>query len=834
MREYTYTSTYIRCRDTAKLVQSITSVFESEGMCRLASAPKRRLHHAPALQCNRWKLEVISGEGGWHFLLPTPWNLLADRAFTDKSSRLVNLAKLLGSEAFLLCTHDNYPDEHGDVLLETNGSDAFATGRWRNAAPEDCDAPGAFDGDLGFYGTPFFGTKESIQPQTELIQQLWQSSDLFLKNADFDEHDDCRHESDIEFKQRYFVKHLLGISPHDVIQDEQYWVSNEWAKTRHFTLWFEWPANDRPEPADVAPMPPPDVRYPTGELVAENDVVLISDSANLRPGRVSGFLYGHRADGPGWAASYVLVDENQLGNTGIWVETRPGVEWSAGRLIARGQSDTTQAIASGIEAIAQRAERGNAEAQLAWAVRLLKGDGVAKDNEKMKYWLAQASKQESTAAASRANYLLGGLAEVDKKPSIALQYFGKAADAGLREAQFKAALMFQKMPDENGMEFNRFMATQYYRWAKDQGSNAAEYNLHHLSLGTWPMRFFEEDEIKADRLQVLADEGDVVAQWFYGLSLEYGRNGATNDVEKALRYYKLGAAQNFGPAICNLADKFENGVGVSVDLEQALRLYLQAAEMDVAAASFSLGEMYRDGRGVPQDFERAAIWLQKAIAQGFGDKAKDALKNLPNSTLNQAKEIALRIKNLAPNESPPEKNRVFDLALGVHDVDDVDTMKLCLELYSYAGAKGHAQALFQVAFFHERGQAGLKPDLGKALPIYIQSAELGDLDSQMRLSELYETGEEGVKKDAGRARHWFKLAAKHRSGWEAQYKLGMRDSPEPTERELGITIRDAAGRDITDDWLIDRRQFFQKKSWSKLWRKVVVKFNRIRSDMKKT
>ena len=249
MPEYTYSTTFIKCGDTAELVQSITSVFEAEGMRRLTSAPNKRFYHDwPVLDCNRWKLEVIVGEGGWHLLLPTPWNLLADRVLADENSRLACLANRLGSEAFSLCTHDAYPGEHGHVLLETIGSDTFATGHWRNAAPEDYDAPGASDSDPNFYGTSFVGRVKSIQPQTKLTQQLWLDADLFLKTADFDEHDDCRHESEIEFKQRYFIKHLLGISPNDVVQNEEYWACSEWAKTRHFVLWFEWPANDRPEP----------------------------------------------------------------------------------------------------------------------------------------------------------------------------------------------------------------------------------------------------------------------------------------------------------------------------------------------------------------------------------------------------------------------------------------------------------------------------------------------------------------------------------------------------------------------------------------------------------
>ena len=97
------------------------------------------------------------------------------------------------------------------------------------------------------------------------------------------------------------------------------------------------------------------------------------------------------------------------------------------------------------------------------------------------------------------------------------------------------------------------------------------------------------------------------------------------DYAKCVHWYSQAAEQGHGPSINNLADKYENGLGVPQDLAKAFELYSVAAEKNIIAAWYSLGCMYQDGRGVAQDKGKARAWLEKAAKYQFSDSVERLL-----------------------------------------------------------------------------------------------------------------------------------------------------------------------------------------------------------------
>lgn len=837
MREFSYIASYVKGANTDDVLQAITAACEAEGMRHVESKPTQHLHHAPALQNNRWRIDVIVGESRWHFLQTTPWNLLAERPDGAQTSRLVSIAHRLGGAAILFCKHDNYPDAYGEVLLEADANGrVVVSGNWYQGVPKNegrtDNAADSVESD--FYGNPLIGREGAVKPRSALLKRIWQEQEAV--NWSLPQNDDLRADDSNELMQRYVMKRLLNLSPNEIMLARPDEWPIAWQGVRHFTLGFEWPVGDRPEPPAPQPMPPPDVRYAGGALVTVGDAVLVSNGISLSPGRVAEFLYSHRADGPGFAVSAVVVDTGEPGKLAAWVETIPGVEWQGGNLVKRDVATFDTAKALCIEAMHQSAQEGNPEAQLALAIRLQSGEDTAQDSETSLYWLTQASQQPQTVWGANALVLLATLAVHEDKPLVAIQHYVLAADNGLRLAQFEAGLMYQRGQDSGGKGIARDVAkaARYYNRAIGQGSLAAQYNLHQLSQFNEPMRYVTDDALDAAGLKPLADSGDKIAQWLLGLLLENGLKGASIDIAQAVAYYRLGAAQGHGPCICNLADKLEHGHGVEHDLADAFSLYQQAAAMGVNAASYSLGCMYRDGRGAPQNLDQAKQWLEKALVQGFGDQAQAALDALPNSEFQATQKKAEHARKgaqrmaahvLSEGNDMPSRDAAYEAASSIHEVDDEEAMKLCLQLYGYAGNLGHGEALHQVAFFHERGQAGLKPDVVAALGLYTRSAELGNLHSQMRLVELYESGSDGVTQNLDTARHWLKQAAKQPHAWEAQYHLGLRSSPNPSRRELGMTVTNADGKDITDALDMEslrnerRNNDTQKRSWTSAQKK---------------
>lgn len=80
---------------------------------------------------------------------------------------------------------------------------------------------------------------------------------------------------------------------------------------------------------------------------------------------------------------------------------------------------------------------------------------------------------------------------------------------------------------------------------------------------------------------------------------------------------------NGSAAACNLADKYEHGLGVPQDYQQALAWYGRSAAKGNRVAQYSLGMMHKNGLGVPADNTEASGWFQQSARQGYADAAKE-------------------------------------------------------------------------------------------------------------------------------------------------------------------------------------------------------------------
>lgn len=66
------------------------------------------------------------------------------------------------------------------------------------------------------------------------------------------------------------------------------------------------------------------------------------------------------------------------------------------------------------------------------------------------------------------------------------------------------------------------------------------------------------------------------------------------------------AEEYYADALCSLAGLYAAGQGVAQDLEEAVRLYRLAAELGHAEAQYRLAERYWRGEGVEQNLVEAA------------------------------------------------------------------------------------------------------------------------------------------------------------------------------------------------------------------------------------
>jgi hypothetical protein len=114
-----------------------------------------------------------------------------------------------------------------------------------------------------------------------------------------------------------------------------------------------------------------------------------------------------------------------------------------------------------------------------------------------------------------------------------------------------------------------------------------------------------------------AKAGDAHAQHGLGMLYELGQGVPNADPKAAADWYQKAAAQNYAPALNNLARLYADGRGVAQNLPKAIELWSRAAEAGNATARFNLGVQYANGSGVKKDVNKAADYLLKAAESGL-------------------------------------------------------------------------------------------------------------------------------------------------------------------------------------------------------------------------
>jgi TPR repeat protein len=99
--------------------------------------------------------------------------------------------------------------------------------------------------------------------------------------------------------------------------------------------------------------------------------------------------------------------------------------------------------------------------------------------------------------------------------------------------------------------------------------------------------------------------------------------GSKEDIEQLHGWAKKEKAW----AMCMLADRYREGVGVKQSNKKAIELYETAAKRGHAGAQYNLGAMYAMGDGIETSYSKARELWTKAAAQGYKG-AIDGLKQL--------------------------------------------------------------------------------------------------------------------------------------------------------------------------------------------------------------
>ncbi|MEZ5583496.1 MAG: SEL1-like repeat protein [Candidatus Competibacteraceae bacterium] len=381
---------------------------------------------------------------------------------------------------------------------------------------------------------------------------------------------------------------------------------------------------------------------------------------------------------------------------------------------------------------------------------------------------------------------------VSRDENVAARWLAAAVQAGEEHALLVLANLYRRGVGIEG-SLGATRAIELWRTAAQRGSSQAMYELGRaLLLG---------DGIAADRAQAehwLAESGE----HGHGQAMELlahvyrGDYGEPRDLSRYVHW--LERAAQLRPirrgVVSDLAEAYEQGLGVERDDARALELYRQAAEAGGRTALVALAQFYRDGRagqrdeikslrlfrqaashgsvtaleamvdiytcgiGVEPDPQKARKWLDRASEQGSTISLltlaeRSALSDTPDA---QARRFLFlkRAANAGNRSAMVELGLAYRDGLGV--AVDAELSREWLERATAPGNNaGHG--MMRLARAYAEGEE-FEQDRAKSQRWVEQAAETGYPSALRELGRRYWRGE-GVSADPARAVQWLNRAA---------------------------------------------------------------------------
>jgi TPR repeat protein len=253
--------------------------------------------------------------------------------------------------------------------------------------------------------------------------------------------------------------------------------------------------------------------------------------------------------------------------------------------------------------------------------------------------LPRAREGDAPAQALVAEILSRGLG-VARDPVEAANWYGKAAEAGIPEAQFQYALV---LLDGKYAAANPERAFRLMKAAADAGSRLAQFNFAQL-LTDRRSGGAGLDEAVA-YYEKAAEAGLADAQYAMAQVLANGVGGRAVDVAGAMRWLTLAARQNYDTAQLDLGTWLVDGRGGTRDYEAGFGWIKRAAEGGNVAARNRLAKLYVHALGTEPDPILAAAWYISARRAGLRDfEMDDFLQGLTPEEQKQAIERANRLR----------------------------------------------------------------------------------------------------------------------------------------------------------------------------------------------
>jgi uncharacterized protein len=373
-----------------------------------------------------------------------------------------------------------------------------------------------------------------------------------------------------------------------------------------------------------------------------------------------------------------------------------------------------QDYAKAFEWYRKAADQGLADAESRLGYLYTNGLGVSRDIDQARAWYQKAADQGNGEAKA-------ALQRPQPQPNPSEQNAPPGAPFAATSQEQDLTPAQENERGDGDVIFHKYGdAMEWYRKAADRGLANAQFNVGELYENGWGVAK-DIDQAKG-WYQKAADQGYAPAKIALERPQFQPKPSAQNTPSAPLA--ATPQEQSLTPAQENeMGNRYLYGSGVEQDYAKAMEWYRKAADHGLTDAQYNVGMIYENGRGVTKDIEQAKVWYQKAADQGnaFG---KGALQRLE---ANAAPTIQFQAT------APKEQNQIGDRYFYGRGVD-LDYAR-AMGWYRKAADQGYAEAQHNVGALYENGW-GVAKDVEQAKVWYQKAANQGDAFATGALGRL--------------------------------------------------------------------------------------------------